>query len=46
MEDFDFGVEAFGDGVVFGEAPPGGDLVFPGKESIAESSHGGQRALA
>src|SRR5579871_876392 len=36
LEDFHFGMEAFGDSVVAGEAPHAGDFLAPGIEHIAE----------
>jgi len=36
VEDFHFGVEAFGDSVVAAEAPHAGNLLAPGVQRIAE----------
>ena len=36
LEDFHFGVKAFGDSVVAGEAPHASDLLAPGMEGVAE----------
>jgi hypothetical protein len=36
LEDFHFGVEAFGDPIVAGEAPHGSDFVPPGMQGITE----------
>jgi hypothetical protein len=36
LQDFHFGMEAFGDSVVAGEAPHAGDLLPPGMQDMAE----------
>jgi len=36
LKDFHFGVETFGDCVVAGETPHGGNLAGPGGQSLAE----------
>jgi hypothetical protein len=45
LQDFHFGVEAFGDAVVAGEAPHGGDLVLPGMKGVAQLNQLRQAAV-
>ena len=45
MEDFHFGMEAFGDSIVSGEPPHGGDFVSPGVKRIAQLNKLGESGL-
>lgn len=44
LDEFHLSVEAFGDGVIFGEAPHGGDGFAPLLERLGEGLQGSQLA--